>query len=110
MFPSVLVQGCGDTLVLWHGLGHRFRTLSFDYCGNPAAVRFLESEGLLVIEVLGHSMGGDSVLMFGVLSPLAREKSVVDVFVRFHMEGGLGEKFSMLHGVHRVLGRSLNGV
>jgi len=55
-------------------------------------------------------MGGDSVLMFGVLSPLAGDKSVVDVFVRFHMEGGLGEKFSMLHGVHRVLGRSLNGV
>ena len=32
--------------------------------------------------------------MFGALSPLARDKSVVDVFVRFHMDRGLGEKFS----------------
>jgi len=94
-------------------LGRRFRTLRFDFRGNgassgsfafggydeqaldiEAAVKFLESEGLRVIGVLGHSMGGDSALMFGALSPLARDKRLVNVSGRFQMDRGLREKFS----------------
>ena len=90
--PDIALEHCG---------GNAASSGSFAFGGYdeqaldvPAAVRFLESQELFVIGVLGHSLGADSVLIFGVLSPLARDKRVVDACGRFQMDRGLREKFS----------------